>query len=140
LRQGVSISMRALTTIILACAAFGVSLVGPQATHAAELSCRLASMPDAWNADLGDLRQLATWRPGFGNSTNVAYRRGMARILDDVAAKDPAAVLVAGDLVEGHWGADVQGTRFFGKTRTLPQRRAAIRRAGAFYYGEWAER
>lgn len=98
------------------------------------------SMPDWFNADIGDLRQLDTWRPGVGNSTNDKYRRSIRLMLDDIAAQNPDAVLVAGDLVEGHWGADVDGTRFFGPVNTLEQRRQQIRKAGRFYYGEWAER
>ena len=103
-------------------------------------ACSLVSMPDGWNADIGDLRQLATWRAGLGNSTSPQMRKSVATVLDAAAAEQPEAVLVAGDLVEGHWGADVDGTRLFGKVRTLEQRQAALRRAGAFYYGEWAER
>ncbi len=59
-------------------------------------------MPDWLNADIGDLRQLDTWRPGFGNSTNDKYRRATRIVLDDIAGRDPDSVLVAGDLVEGH--------------------------------------
>ncbi|HEU0285410.1 MAG TPA: metallophosphoesterase [Nocardioidaceae bacterium] len=98
------------------------------------------SMPDWLNADIGDLRQLDTWRPGFGNSTNDKYRRATRIVLDDIAARDPDSVLVAGDLVEGHWGADVEKTGFFGPVNTIKQRRQQIRNAGHFYYGEWAKR
>jgi Calcineurin-like phosphoesterase len=98
------------------------------------------SMPDFLNADVGDLRQLDTWRTGFGNSTNDKYRRSLRLIFDEIAAQNPDGVFVAGDLVEGHWGADVEATRFFGPTRTTEQRLAQIRNAGQFYYGEWAER
>jgi 3',5'-cyclic AMP phosphodiesterase CpdA len=108
--------------------------------RASEESCSLVSMPDFLNADIGDLRQLPTWNPGDPNSTNDRYRTSLSRILGSVAAERPDSVLVAGDLVEGHWGADVDGTRLFGKVRTRAQRLAQIRRAGAFYYGEWLER
>lgn len=110
------------------------------ASAAEEPLYTFVSMPDWFNADIGDLSQLDTWRSGFGNSTNDKYRRSIRLMLDAVAAQDPDGVFVAGDLVEGHWGADVEGTRFFGPTKTLEQRRQQIGNAGHFYYGEWAKR
>jgi len=98
------------------------------------------SMPDFLNADIGDLRELRTWRRGFGNSTSPKFEASVATVLDEVAAEDPDSVFVAGDLVEGHWGVDADGTGFFGPPGTRDQRRAQIRRAGNFYYREWKER
>jgi hypothetical protein len=133
----------------LALAAAAVGLAATTVSHtsttagaaaAEEPLYTFVSMPDFLNTDVGDLRQLDTWRTGFGNSTNGNYRRGLGLMLDDIAAQNPDGVFVAGDLVEGHWGADVQATRFFGPTRTPEQRLEQIRNAGHFYYGGWAER
>ena len=100
------------------------------------------SMPDFLNGDIGDtrLRAGAGWEPGDPNSLNVSWARAVNVILDEVAAQDPDLVLVAGDLVEGHWGSDVDATGIFGPTSTGAQRRAAVTNAGNLYYGEWAKR
>ena len=100
------------------------------------------SMPDFLNTDIGDTRLRAGrgWEPGDPNSTNASWARALDVILDEVQAESPAAVLVAGDLVEGHWGIDIDRTGIFGPVRTRPQRRAAITNAGNLYYGEWAKR
>jgi hypothetical protein len=61
-------------------------------------------------------------------------------ILDEVEAEQPDSVLVAGDLVEGRWGLDVDGTGTFGPVGTLAQKRRAALNAGNLYYGEWGRR
>lgn len=96
--------------------------------------------PDFLNQDVGDLRTLPTWRRGDPNSWTPQLQQGIRRFLDDVAAHDPDSVLVPGDLVEGHWGRDVQHTGLFGPVRTLEQRRQAIRRAANFYYSTYKQR
>ena len=100
------------------------------------------SMPDFLNTDIGDTRLRAGegWEPGDPNSTNASWERALDVILDEVQAEDPAAVLVAGDLVEGHWGIDGRGTGIFGPVGTRAQRRAAITNAGNLYYTEWLSR
>ena len=103
---------------------------------------RLVSSPDFLNADVGDLAR----GPGFWtrkrstNSINGHYRRTLDAVLDDWQATDPAGVLVAGDLVEGHWGTDDHKTGNFGPVRTLPEQLAALRRAAATYYPQYLRR
>jgi Calcineurin-like phosphoesterase len=131
------------TIAVVATAA--AAMLAPVATAAqspaagAEHACTFASAPDSWNADIGDLRTLNTWRKGDRNSESKWVRRSVDTILGDIASRNPSAVLVAGDLVEGHWGVDSTGQGSFGPANTAKQRKAQIRRAGSFYYREWAQ-
>ncbi|WP_205473501.1 metallophosphoesterase [Nocardioides sp. SYSU D00038] len=113
--------------------------VGP---GTAERRLRLLSSPDFTNADIADLRRgPSSWRPGRSeNSVNPAYRKALDVVLDDWQAADPDGVLVAGDLVDGRWGADAAGTGNFGPVRTLRERKRALKRAAATYYPQWLER
>lgn len=103
---------------------------------------RLLSSPDFLNADIGDLRRGPNrWNPGrSANSTSASYEKVLDGILDDWADLDPAAVLVAGDLVNGRWGFDDRRTGTFGPVDTLEQRKAAVRRAARTYYPQWQQR
>jgi len=83
---------------------------------------------------------MAGWDPGDPNSINRSYRRAIDTVLDAVDREDPLFVAVAGDLVEGHWGEDADGTGIFGPVGTEEERLAAIRRAGHLYYGQWQRR
>ncbi|MEO9322946.1 metallophosphoesterase [Nocardioides sp. C4-1] len=107
-----------------------------------EPDLRLVSSPDLLNADVGDLRRGPNrWTPRRStNSTNPAYERAIGAVLDDWQQLDPAAVLVAGDLVNGRWGFDDDGTGTFGPVTTLKQRKAAVRRAARTYYPQWQQR
>ena len=101
------------------------------------------SMPDFLNTDIGDTRVRAGvgWDPGDPNSINASWKRALDVILDEVQAEEPAAVLVAGDLVDGHWGVDVEpATGIFGPVGTREEKLAAVTNAGALYYGQWASR
>ena len=95
------------------------------------------SAPDLFNGDLGDVRSLPGWEPGDPNSWNASYAQAVDKAMGEIAAHDPDAILVAGDLVQGHWGRDVANTGIFGPVATHVQRIAALRRAGNFYYGQW---
>lgn len=101
---------------------------------------RFVSFPDFLNQDVGDASRSPHWRKGDPRGTNQTYERSIAHVLDDVAAQDPDAFLVAGDLVEGEWGKDETGSGVFGPTRTTAQRRAAVKEAARVYYGDWARR
>lgn len=103
-------------------------------------SFTFVSMPDFLNADIGDVRRAAGWKPGDPNSINASYRRAIDVILDAVQAENPNAVFVAGDLVEGHWGTDASKTGIFGPVGTYAQKLAALERAADLYYGQWKER
>ena len=95
------------------------------------------SAPDLFNGDLGDVRGLPRWEPGDPNSWNASYAQAVHKTMGEIAAHHPDAILVAGDLVQGHWGKDVANTGIFGPVATHAQRIAALRRAGSFYYGRW---
>jgi hypothetical protein len=100
-------------------------------------------MPDFLNTDIGDTRARAGagWDPGDPTSINESWRRALDVILDEVQAEEPAAVLVAGDLVDGHWGMDVApATGIFGPVGTRQEQLAAVTNAGALYFGQWASR
>jgi len=103
---------------------------------------RLVSSPDFLNADVADLsRGPSSWTPERSqNGVNEAYRRTLDRVLDTWAGLDPVGVLVAGDLVDGRWGVDPQGTGTFGPVRTADERRRALVRAAGTYYPQWLER
>lgn len=102
-------------------------------------SYTIVSTPDFLNADVGDVSTRRSW-DGVSNSINDQYVAALDVVLDQLAAERPDAVLVAGDMVEGHWGVDVDDTGIFGPVRTEAQARQAVRRAGRFYLGAWRQR
>ena len=67
------------------------------------------------------MRSLPTWRPGDPNSWTPQLQSSIDTFLDEVADQDPQAVLVPGDLVEGHWTKDVDRTGIFGPSGTTRQ-------------------
>jgi hypothetical protein len=103
---------------------------------------RLLSAPDFLNSDIADLtRGGANFDPTTeGNGTNAYYEKALNTVFDDWASKKPDDITVAGDLVDGHWAQDTDGLKMFGPVATPAQKRAAILRAGAVYYSQWAER
>ena len=98
------------------------------------------SSPDLFNSDLGDLRKLRSFRGDAPNSWNRGYAKAIDFTFDEIQAQNPGDVLVAGDLVEGHWGIDSAKSGNFGPTSTLRQRTDALTRAADFYYSEWRKR
>lgn len=108
--------------------------------EAGEPTYTFVSMPDFLNADIGNTRLSPRWDRGDPNSINTSYREAIDVILDAVQDENPDSVLVAGDLVEGHWGSDVDDTRIFGRVNTFEQRMHAVTRAGNLYYSQWARR
>ena len=111
----------------------------PTNTQAGEpkIAYRFVSMPDLFNADIGDVRKARRWESGDPNSINRSYRRAIDIVFDRIAAEDPKFVAVAGDLVEGHWGQDVDSTGIFGPVDTEAQKLRAVTRAGNLYYQQW---
>ena len=103
---------------------------------------RLLSSPDFTNADIADLTKGgADFDPATDtNGINDYYRRALDTVLDDWASKKPDDIVVAGDLVEAHWGSDPGGVEMFGPVATHEQRKAAVVRAGNLYYSQWAAR
>jgi 3',5'-cyclic AMP phosphodiesterase CpdA len=94
------------------------------------------SIPDFLNADVGDVSALTSQV----NSTNAAHRAAIDAVLDAIAAEHPDFVMVAGDLVNGHWYADASGVGVFGPVGTLEQKAAAIDAAANVYYTQWKQR
>lgn len=127
------------------------------ATAALGPSYRFVSTPDLFNADIGDLRNRGNWadykrqwqrrfpHQRVPNSWNGHHRRQLDQIFDAFEAEDVDDVLVAGDMVGGHWGFDKYflpdgrrvKTRAFGPTRTWKQQKRAARRAARFYFREY---
>lgn len=94
------------------------------------------SFPDFLNADIGDVSSLTT----AVNSTNTAHEAAIDAVLSAMAAEKPDFVLVAGDLVNGHWYADASGVQVFGPVGTLDEKKAAITKAANLYYSQWKKR
>lgn len=137
-----SIIIAALVLPALTGQAISLSGVSPQTAEAteAEIAYRFVSIPDLFNADLGDVSKTRRWKPEDPNSLNRSYRRAIDIVFDNVAAEEPRFVAVAGDLVEGHWGRDVDNTGIFGSVNTRAQRMRAVTRAGNLYHGQWRSR
>ena len=134
-------------SIAVVATALGAALVAPAVPRAPEdppkrpeVAYRFVSIPDLFNADLGDVRGQPGWDPGDPNSTNASYEEAIDVVLDAIEAEDPAFVAVAGDLVEGHWGEDLDNTGIFGPVGTDAERLRAITAAGDLYYGQWRDR
>lgn len=101
---------------------------------------RFLSSPDFLNMDLADLTGLRSWRPGLPTGTSPQHEVALDVVLDGIAAEAPQDVLVAGDLVEGHWGLDDAGTGLFGPVDTERRQERAVVRAARSYYPAWLER
>ncbi|VXC49513.1 metallophosphoesterase family protein [Nocardioides sp. AX2bis] len=142
-------SSRATTrsfTSLVGAAAVVAGLLGAGATpagaddRAAPPDYRFVSSPDFLNMDLADLTGLPTWSPGLPTGTSPQHERALDVVLDGIAAEAPQDVLVAGDLVEGHWSLDDAGTGLFGPVRTERQQQRAVVRAARSYYPAWLTR
>lgn len=105
-----------------------------------EPSYRFASMPDYWNADVGDVTASPFYAPERPNSINDAYRAADEFILSTIQAEGVTDLYSAGDFVEGHWGIDTDATNTFGPVGTTAEMRAAVKLAGDTYYPQVMER
>ncbi len=137
----------ALLAGALACVLAGVAAVAvPQGTAGAEPPpsavapeeplFTFVSAPDMFNADVGDLRADCIQVRDGRNSWNASYARSVDTVFSALTSYDADAYLIAGDMVEGHWGEDVDRTGYFGPVRGLAARKRAVTRAGDFYYGQ----
>ncbi|WP_151081634.1 hypothetical protein [Nocardioides cynanchi] len=103
-----------------------------------------ASLPDFFNGDVADLSKLPTWDGGM-NSVNESWRSAIDQCLGAVAAHQPQAVFVAGDVVEGHWNIDSDDRELFGPVsqgtdpESLAQCRAAVQTAGNVHYSYYQD-
>ena len=101
---------------------------------------RFVSHPDFLNQDVGDVTRSPFWRQGMPRGTNSSYEASLDHVIDQMLRHDPQSLLVAGDMVEGAWGQDVLGSGVFGPTRTVDQRRRAVREAAKVYLKQWHAR
>ena len=108
-------------------------------TASAQPDLTILSAPDFLNTDVGDVSQLPTY-DGVHNSWNESYQTALDLILETWRSENPDHVLVAGDLVQGHWGMDSLDTGTFGPVGSAKRKRDAVRAAARFYYSEWTRR
>jgi hypothetical protein len=118
----------------------GVS-VAPPDLEPAPISYRFLSTPDFMNADIADLRDYRGWRRAhrhyrgkLPNSWNSSYAKLVDTIMNRFMYEKPEDVLVAGDLVSGHWGRDNQKTGIFGPVGARRQQKRAVDRAAKVYF------
>ncbi len=122
--------------------AFPTRMITPGSPRA-EPDLRLLSSPDFLNADVADFEKNGPhfWRgASVPNGTNGDYERSLNAVLDDWKSTNPDAVLVAGDMVNGHWAMDKAKTGVFGPVKTFDQKRKALERAAGTYYPQWLKR
>ncbi len=100
---------------------------------------RFVSVPDFLNVDVGDVSGLGT-HDGGPNSTSTSWEESIEWMLDRIAEERPDFVLVAGDLVMGHWERDVDERGLFGEPSDFMEEEARVHRAADLYYGVWRER
>lgn len=139
-------------TLLRASAVAGVAVLPtlPRADRASAFTppgppvATFVSMPDFFNGDVADLSVLPTWDGGM-NSVNASWEAAIDRCLGAVAAHQPDAVFVAGDMVEGRWNIDSDDRRLFGEVRqgtdpaSISLCKKAITRAGGVYYGYYRD-
>jgi len=109
-------------------------------TAQADTTYKFVSMPDYWNADVGDVSGSPFYSAGMPNSINASYQATDDYILSTARAEGATDMLVAGDFVEGHWGIDTDKTGVFGPVTTTAQKRAAVKLAGDTYYPQVMDR
>lgn len=133
--------------LVLAVAAMSTALVQPAgpglgSEGRAAPDYTFVSMPDFLNADVADLSgsPMASWDDGDPIATTSEYEEQIGIVLDEVAREGARDVLVAGDMVEGRWGMDVEETGIFGPVDTYEQKVEAVRRAAGTYYPAWKQR
>ena len=95
------------------------------------------SSPDFLNTDVGDVSTSPYYRAGMPNSINESYARSLNTVLNTFQAEHVKDLLVAGDLVEGHWWVDTAKTGTFGPLDSFAGRKRAVRLAGNLYYEAW---
>jgi hypothetical protein len=100
---------------------------------------RIVSLPDFLNADIADISGLSTY-DGGANSTNHWHEKAIDYVLGQVSSEQPDFVLVAGDLVNGHWYEDSDDRAIFGACKDVEGKRGSVERAGDLYYARWRKR
>jgi hypothetical protein len=95
------------------------------------------SAPDTWNADIGTVQAASGWAPGEPDSIDPAWQQATNAVLARFAAHRPAFVLVAGDLVNGHWYVSSAPYDTFGAVTNVATARRAVTEAAGIYYPAW---
>lgn len=135
------------TTALAALLALAVATAAPAHAVAADDDpapaaprYRFVATPDIFNQDIADVSGEPGWDFWDPNSWTERLGESVDVVLDEIAAQQPGSVLVAGDLVQGHWGNDLMRTGIFGPSGTFAERVANLRRAGEVYHGANVER
>ncbi|MCG8450171.1 MAG: LamG domain-containing protein [Pirellulales bacterium] len=100
---------------------------------------KFVSIPDFHNYDIATITHLPTYDGGADSST-ASYESTLDYILDSIAAEQPDFVLVAGDLVMGHWDRDVDNRQIFGPVNSLANKTTTVSAAADHYYDAWLNR
>lgn len=104
------------------------------------IDLRFLSSPDFLNNDVADARTEPGFRPGNPNSWDASYVHALGTVMSAWRSEGAKDVLVAGDLVEGHWGIDTHKTGTFGALTNQASRVRGVKRAAELYYGAWTDR
>ncbi|GAB4003592.1 metallophosphoesterase family protein [Nocardioides ultimimeridianus] len=102
--------------------------------------------PDVTNEDIADLSGLPGYDPAYGNSWNQWTADSVDWVYDEIAARNPSAFLISGDLVEGRWGLPDNHSGLFGSSTeggwpiTEDQQVAMVQQQAALYNGANAQR
>lgn len=143
-RPALGLSLAAVALAQTAALALG-GLTAPPAHSASGDSpyYTVVSHPDFLNSDVGDLTRSPYWDPeahaGY-EGINASWEAGLDTVIDEMESHDPGSILVAGDLVDGHWGLDDEGTGILGPVSTVEEKRYAIETAADLYYPQWLDR
>jgi len=138
------VNRRQIIALLPAVAAVAATMSAPSPTRAQApakvVTYTFVSSPDFLNTDVGNVTLTAGYQAGSPNSINRSYRDALDFVMDAFAAEHPQDVLVAGDLVQGHWGKDTLATGTFGRVNTESSRRTAVMNAARVYYRQWMAR
>lgn len=115
-----------LTTVAMGATAPSAAAAAPR--H------RIISTSGITHSDVGDLSRSPFWEDGMPQAINASWRTATHDVIGRIAAENPVAVLYQGDMVQGHWGEDVDDAGVFGPVDTRAQRRAAVQAAADTFY------
>jgi len=127
----------ARATLQLGVAAAAAIAIWAASAGAAAPRYTFVSAPDTWNADIATVQNASGWDPGEPDSINESWRRATDVVLARFASHAPSFVLVAGDLVNGHWYSSAAPYQTLGDASTLPSARRAVREGASIYFTAW---
>ncbi|GAB3868025.1 hypothetical protein GCM10028801_43290 [Nocardioides maradonensis] len=106
----------------------------------------IIASPDVTNEDIADLSGLPGYNPDYGNAWNQWTADSVNWVYDTIAARNPSAFLISGDLVEGRWGLPDNHSGLFGSSTeggwpiTEDQQVEMVKEQAALYNGANAQR